>query len=239
MAALTGAWFADRYFKQHSLNVDMPPLMLTVVIAGLLGAKLDAICFGSPSLSVARRTGFEGYSFLGGFIVASFAAFGFRKVYKLPWKAFDGIFCTGIAYAIGRIGCFLAGDGDYGTATNLPWGVAFPRGLVPTMLPVHPTMLYSAVWESCLFAGLWVLSKPKQRPTLWPGALLGMYLLGTGAGRFGVEFISINPVLAFGLKESQLISLLVMSVGIAVLCASHSKHLRHLQGITKDSLVSI
>jgi phosphatidylglycerol:prolipoprotein diacylglycerol transferase len=46
-----------------------------------------------------------------------------------------------IGHAIGRIGCFLVGD-DYGRPSDLPWAVAFPRGLPPTDVRVHPTQLY-------------------------------------------------------------------------------------------------
>ena len=47
-------------------------------------------------------------------------------------------------HLFGRIGCFLVGD-DYGTPSNLPWAVAFPEGLPPTTVAVHPTQLYEAV----------------------------------------------------------------------------------------------
>lgn len=48
-----------------------------------------------------------------------------------------------VGHAIGRIGCFMVGD-DYGRPSNLPWAVAFPEGLPPTSVPVHPTHLYEA-----------------------------------------------------------------------------------------------
>jgi len=46
-----------------------------------------------------------------------------------------------LGHGIGRIGCFLVGD-DYGVPSNLPWACAFPKGLPPTNIPVHPTQLY-------------------------------------------------------------------------------------------------
>ena len=47
-----------------------------------------------------------------------------------------------IGLAIGRIGCQLAGDGDYGVPTDLPWGMSYPNGVVPTTERVHPTPIY-------------------------------------------------------------------------------------------------
>ena len=44
-----------------------------------------------------------------------------------------------LGYAIGRVGCQLSGDGDYGRATDLPWGMAYPEGTVRTLQEVHPT----------------------------------------------------------------------------------------------------
>ena len=49
------------------------------------------------------------------------------------------------AYAIGRIGCQLAGDGDYGKAWDGPWAMAYPDGTVPTTEQVHPTPVYETL----------------------------------------------------------------------------------------------
>ena len=96
--------------------------------------------------------------------------------------------CTAVAGAVGqslgRVGCFLVGD-DYGVATDLPWGVAFPRGAPPIDHPVHPTQIYESVW---LFAGTWWLWRRRGRSPF----LFGEYLLIQGAGRFAIEFVRKN-----------------------------------------------
>ncbi|SNS42607.1 phosphatidylglycerol:prolipoprotein diacylglycerol transferase [Granulicella rosea] len=164
-----------------------------------------------------------GYTYLGAVLAALPAALVFRRMNHLPWRSFDGAFCIGLGYAVGRIGCFLAGDGDYGAPTSLPWGMSFPHGTVPTSLRVHPTMLYSSAWEFLLFFLLWRLSNPERRPPLRAGTIFCIYILSSSAGRFLVEFLSRNPVLALGLKEAQWVSLALIVFATVLLIAIHFK----------------
>ncbi|HEX6496460.1 MAG TPA: prolipoprotein diacylglyceryl transferase family protein [Acidobacteriaceae bacterium] len=98
-----------------------------------------------------------------------------------------------LGYGIGRIGCLLAGDGDYGVNTTLPWGVHMAKNaLVPPNPPnalVQPTPIYELLFSLALFWLLWSLGR-KQRPVGW---VLGVYLFFAGVGRFLVEFVRINP----------------------------------------------
>jgi phosphatidylglycerol:prolipoprotein diacylglycerol transferase len=107
-----------------------------------------------------------------------------------------------IGYGIGRIGCFLSGDGCYGIPTNLPWGMSFPHGIVPTFQRVHPTPLYELGAALLIGAWLWMRGR-KQRPV---GTILGEYLVLTGTARFLVEFIRRNPKVLWGLSNAQLAS---------------------------------
>src|SRR4029453_2833455 len=95
-----------------------------------------------------------------------------------------------VGLAIGRIGCQLAGDGDYGVPTDLPWGMSYPEGVVPTTERVHPTPIYEMVLYLLIFAVLW---RNRTRPHR-PGSLFGQYLLYAGAARFAVEFVRSNSV---------------------------------------------
>jgi phosphatidylglycerol:prolipoprotein diacylglycerol transferase len=81
-------------------------------------------------------------------------------------------------------------------------------------------MLYSAVWELCIFAVLWHVSDPKRGRHLRPGVLLGCYLIATSTGRFLVEYLSLNPILSFGLKEAQIVSVALMLTGTGILVVS-------------------
>src|SRR4029453_6706334 len=84
-----------------------------------------------------------------------------------------------IGLAVGRIGCQLAGDGDYGVPTDLPWGMSYPEGVIPTTEHVHPTPIYEMVLYAIIFAVLW-----RQRLRALPhGHLLGQYLIYSGAAR--------------------------------------------------------
>src|SRR5687768_14186348 len=96
-----------------------------------------------------------------------------------------------VGHAIGRIGCFLVGD-DYGRPSELPWAVAFPEGLPPTSVPVHPTQLYEAVAlvPIALLLRHWRARGRADR------FVFGAYLALAGAARFLVELVRVNePVL--------------------------------------------
>jgi phosphatidylglycerol:prolipoprotein diacylglycerol transferase len=138
--------------------------------------------------------------------------------YRLPWlRTLDGLFCVSLAYGIGRVGCFLAGDGDYGIPSRVPWAMSFPRGVLPTLARVHPTMLYCTVWELALFAILWKVSSAQSTTPLRPGTLLSLYLIATSMGRFLIEFLSRNRTVAFGLTEAQLMSIALFLAGTTIL----------------------
>src|SRR2546427_9530071 len=64
-----------------------------------------------------------------------------------------------VGYAIGRIGCLLSGDGDYGISTTLPWGMSFPNGVAPTTERVHPTPIYEFLIWTAIAVILWRIGK--------------------------------------------------------------------------------
>jgi phosphatidylglycerol:prolipoprotein diacylglycerol transferase len=118
-----------------------------------------------------------------------------------------------IGYGIGRIGCFLSGDGCYGIPTKLPWGMSFPNGIEPTFVRVHPTPLYELAAGLAIGAWLWWRGG-KKRGT---GAIVGEYLLLSGIARFLVEFLRRNPKVLWGLSNAQLASAGSVLVGIALI----------------------
>ncbi|HEX4364370.1 MAG TPA: prolipoprotein diacylglyceryl transferase family protein [Solirubrobacteraceae bacterium] len=111
-------------------------------------------------------------------------------------------------YAIGRIGCQVSGDGDYGSPTSLPWGMAYPHGVVPTTEVVHPTPIYETLSMALIAWLLW-----NARDVLRPGVVFAWYLLLAGTERFLVEFIRRNVAVFAGLTEAQLLSLVMMVAG--------------------------
>jgi phosphatidylglycerol:prolipoprotein diacylglycerol transferase len=119
-------------------------------------------------------------------------------------------------HLIGRIGCFLVGD-DYGTPSTLPWAVAFPEGLPPTTVPVHPTQLYEAAGLGLLG---WILIQWRRRGVS-DATVLGRYLVAVGVLRFGIEFLRVNTRVAFNLSVAHLVSLAAIALGGIVLLVTH------------------
>jgi phosphatidylglycerol:prolipoprotein diacylglycerol transferase len=111
-------------------------------------------------------------------------------------------------YAIGRIGCQLAGDGDYGIAWDGPWAMAYPNGTVPTTEEVHPTPVYETLAMGLVAILLW-----RWRHRWRPGVLFGLYLILAGAERFLVEFVRRNDDVFAGLTQPQLLSIVMMAGG--------------------------
>ncbi|HEV2274842.1 MAG TPA: prolipoprotein diacylglyceryl transferase family protein, partial [Acidobacteriaceae bacterium] len=115
-----------------------------------------------------------------------------------------------VGYGVGRIGCLLSGDGDYGIPTRLPWGMSFPNGLVPTTQRVHPTPIYELIAALAIAWFLWRRGDPGRKgklPALPVGEITGEYLILSGLARFLVEFIRINPRLYWGMSNAQVASL--------------------------------
>src|SRR5439155_7360558 len=117
-----------------------------------------------------------------------------------------------VGHAIGRIGCFLVGD-DYGRPSNLPWAVAFPRGLPPTDVPVHPTQLYEMF---ALFIVAWLLIR-WRRHGVPDGVVLGRYLILAGTIRFAIEFIRVNVRILGPFTLAHLVSLGLILTGALIL----------------------
>lgn len=111
-------------------------------------------------------------------------------------------------YAVGRIGCQLSGDGDYGVAWDGPWAMAYPDGTVPTTEEVHPTPVYETLTMTGVAFVLWRL-----RNRLTGGLLFALYLLLAGLERFLVEFIRRNEDVALGLTQAQLFSVAMVIAG--------------------------
>jgi prolipoprotein diacylglyceryl transferase len=211
-------------------------------IAGLIGARLYHVLespsefFADPWNLLFSRFGFAWFGgFLGGFLALIVMA---RRL-KVPLLLFLDI-CSPAAcvgYAIGRIGCLLSGDGDYGIPTSLPWAMSFPNGVVPTTgiwdpnghsgvcnkygLPescgVHPSPLYEFFVWLAIAAFLWHMGAKSLRGPKARGEIFYNYLILTGIARFLIEFIRINPRSFFGLSNAQAASLLSILVGAVLL----------------------
>ena len=141
-----------------------------------------------------------------------------------------------LGYGVGRIGCLLAGDGDYGVNTTLPWGVHMAKNaLVPPVPPtalVQPTPIYELLFSLVLFWLLWQLGK-KSLPVGW---LTGFYLVLAGIGRFLVEFVRINPKIYFHgtLSNAQVAAAASTLAGLLVLALAQAKHVQWTPGLAAE-----
>jgi phosphatidylglycerol:prolipoprotein diacylglycerol transferase len=124
-----------------------------------------------------------------------------------------------LGYAIGRVGCQLSGDGDYGKQWDGPWAMSYPDGTLPTDRDVHPTPIYETL---AMGMGAWILWQLRDR--FRAGVLFAIYLVYAGAERFLVEFIRRNDEVALGLTGAQLESLAMMVAGAIGLYAVRRRH---------------
>jgi phosphatidylglycerol:prolipoprotein diacylglycerol transferase len=233
LALITAAYVLQADFDRRGMNADAFTMITIAGLLGILGAKLyhlletPAEFFADPLPLLLSRYGFAWFGgFLGGFW--ALLLMGWRA--KLPVREFLDA-CSPAAsfgYAIGRIGCFLSGDGDYGKPTSLPWGMSFPNGVVPTTQTcvqwgspadcrVHPAPLYELLVWSAIGWLLWRLGARILRDPRRSGEIFCYYLILTGVARFLVEIIRINPPWILGLSNAQVASAISVIGGLILL----------------------
>lgn len=252
IAILTGAWLSarelDRLYETGQLDgvrvqtsqgmgtteaspsVLMGTLAVIAAVMGIVGAKLFTI-LGNPGRFMLDPGGMlfsmGGLTFYGGLIVAAVSIVWYlrRRDLSVPPVADAAAPGLMLAYGIGRIGCHLAGDGDWGIAADLAakpdwlpmwlWAETYPNAIIgPPEQPVYPTSVYEAVAAALLFGLLWALRKHPYQA----GWLFSLYLVLNGVERFLIEKIRVNPEYEFfGLvaTQAEIISVLLVVAGIA------------------------
>jgi phosphatidylglycerol:prolipoprotein diacylglycerol transferase len=165
----------------------------------------------------------------GGMAGGAVGYLGWAARRRLPLATALDIAAPAVAagYVLGRLGCQLAGDGDYGTPSDLPWAMGYPDGLVPTPpgVEVHPTPVYEMAASAAIAAFLW----PRRRAYA-PGTLFALYLVPAGVERFLVELVRRNPAVAAGLTAAQLLSVGLVVLGAAWLARATVTHVTRLPG---------
>jgi phosphatidylglycerol:prolipoprotein diacylglycerol transferase len=213
-AALVGIWLFGRELEKSGLSKSGTDAALVGVIGGFIGAKvLWTIEFSAGNAVTDLLFSRGGFSWFGGLIggVGSGLWMLHRQGVPLVPALSAATPALAVGHAIGRIGCFLVGD-DYGRPSNLPWAVAFPEGLPPTSVPVHPTQLY----EALPLAGVaWALITWRRRG-MSDLDVLGRYLVLAGSIRFAIEFIRINRRIVGPLTLAHLIALALVSIGLTL-----------------------
>ncbi|HED06394.1 MAG TPA: prolipoprotein diacylglyceryl transferase [Ignavibacteria bacterium] len=256
IAFIVASYILIKEFERKKLNPSAATeITLLAIVFGVIGSKLLDLIENWNSFirnpSIAFSPG--GLTFYGGFILGTIAIFIYvkKKKYSFLYIADATSPSLILAYGIGRIGCQLSGDGDYGIPTNLPWGMTYPNGTVKPhnilkvfyqnhpalavkdhfhqlssqivgydhygtitkfdeVIRLHPTPIYEFLACLIIFFILWKLRKKDWAD----GKLFMVFLLFAGIERFTVEFIRLNPKLLFGLTEAQLISIVLIMIGL-------------------------
>jgi phosphatidylglycerol:prolipoprotein diacylglycerol transferase len=190
-------------------------IVFSALVGGLVGARIDYLAQNYDKVShdlLGNLFSGSGLVWLGGLLGGALGAFvwawrrGFLSLALLDLCAAP----LAIGYAIGRIGCQLSGDGDYGIKSNLPWAMSYPKGTVPTTVKVHPTPVYETLAMGAVALLLWNL-----RDRFRPGILFALYLVLAGIERLLIEFIRRNHDAALGLTLPQLVSVGMILAGAA------------------------
>jgi phosphatidylglycerol---prolipoprotein diacylglyceryl transferase len=194
-------------------------MVFAALIGGLVGSRLDYVIQNWDKVSgdvLGNIFSGSGLVWFGGFVGGALGVILWARWRGfLGWHLFDAAAVPlAVGYAVGRIGCQVSGDGDYGIHSNLPWAMSYPDGTVPTTDEVHPTPVYETLAMGFVGVLLWRL-----RDRFAPGVLFGLYLMLAGIERFLVEFIRRNDEVVAGLTLPQLISLVMLGLGAAILVA--------------------
>ncbi len=259
------------YYRKNSKKLDPPvwekitvhareqalPVLFIAVIAGVIGAKIfnwfenwnDFIRDPIGSL-----VSFSGLTFYGGLIVAYGSILYYTHRQNINWKNISDAAAPGLimAYGIGRIGCQVAGDGDWGivNATVKPgwlsfipnwlWAYDYPHNIINEGVlipgcsgphcfqlaqPVFPTPVYETLMAVVIFVILWSIRKKIKMP----GIIFAIYLMFNGIERFLIETIRVNTrfyLMGMSVTQAEVISTFIFILGLAlfiILCSTFKK----------------
>ncbi len=230
-------------------EIALPPQDIVVdfglitVLAGIVGARVFSIAefprefIADPWPLIFSR---QGFNFFGGLVFGVLCGMLYLRRHGLPVLLSCDAFAPSmmLGYALGRVGCQISGDGDWGIAANLAlkphwlptwaWAQTYENNIAGTPLAppgVYPTPIYEILMGLALFGLLWALRKHPFRP----GWLFSLYLLLCGGERFGIEWIRVNATMNFfGLQatQAQIIAVFLMLLGTAGLVLSTHRRVR-------------
>lgn len=247
IAFLSGFLLINWQFRKNKCDVELAwDLHFLAIFGGMIGSRLMFIIenfkefMADPVAMIFSTTGF---SVLGGYVLALILCTFRVRASGEPFFKIADLYVPGMAlgYAIGRLGCIVAGDGCYGLPCELPWAMSFPEGLISTLsaqnpslaatyarlfpgtpvpvdIHVHPTPLYES--GSTLILLLFLLLITWKIGT---GRRFSFFLIWFGVSRFFVEMIRLNPFAYWGLSSSQFVSLFFILAGIIIAATSSAR----------------
>jgi phosphatidylglycerol---prolipoprotein diacylglyceryl transferase len=225
LAFLAAGWLVAVRLREIGKPVDWAyEIGFAALIGGVVGSRLYFVVENWDSVSddlLGNVFSGSGLVWYGGAIGGALAVLLWAWYRNFLRLALLDLVAPALAlgYAVGRIGCQLSGDGDYGRAWDGPWAMAYPDGTVPTTEEVHPTPVYETL---AMGLGAWILWRLRDR--VRAGVLFALYLVYAGGERFLVEFVRRNSEAALGLTGPQLESLAIMFVGIVWLGVVRQRH---------------
>ena len=236
--------YEEEDIKPQELTAN---ILLISALSGLIGAKIfhqleNWNDFISDPIGQLFSGG--GLTFYGGLICGALAVITYVKKYKIKIGVIADVMAAPLmlAYGVGRIGCHMSGDGDWGIPNLNPkpgwleflpdwiWGYTYPNNVIragermefcsdPLGIycyelanPVYPTAVYEALMGIILFTVIWRLRNSFNAP----GMLFGLYLIFNGFERFSIEKIRINNELYNGLTQAEIISTALILLGLGL-----------------------
>ena len=251
-----------QYYAKNRKKLDVPkisevtvpamdqmwPVLFIAVVFGIIGAKIFHQLENWQDFMadpIGSLLSFSGLTFYGGLIVATFAVGYYGEKNGIKWRHMADAVAPPliIAYGIGRIGCQVAGDGDWGIVNTMAqpgwlsflpewtWAYTYPHNILNEGIliegctgphcyqlaePVFPTPIYETTMATIIFAILWSVRK---KITL-PGCLFAIYLMFNGIERFLIEKIRVNnkfDFLGMEVTQAEIISTILFLIGLSLL----------------------
>lgn len=249
-----------RFREKHKTKLDKPkwedvtvhPYELTgnfvmlAALSGIIGAKIFHNLENIDEFvadPIGSLLSFSGLTFYGGLIIAAIVLIWYARKNKIPALVISDIAAPTIllAYAVGRIGCHVAGDGDWGIVNEMAkpewlsflpdwlWAYNYPHNVINEGIaipgcvgkhcfelnpPVFPTPIYETIVGLILFAFLWGFRKKMKTV----GTVFFIFLIMNGVERFFVELIRVNTkyhIFGYGITQAEIISVLLVISGVA------------------------
>lgn len=238
LAFVAGVWFIRRRSVYENIPFEsLLNVSYFLIIGGVIGARIAFVLlhwndFQDHFIDAfnpfhSGEFGISGLNLYGGVLAGIGGALWYINRKRLPLLAVFDVFAPtlGLGLAIARIGCFLNGC-CFGTPTNLPWGVTFPKGSIPEFFygsqSIHPTQLYSSLYGLVLFILLWYILHKKK----FDGQVLAVLFVLESVFRFSIEplryYEAAMTFSFFGLEATynQLVAVSLFIIGIIIYFAA-------------------
>ena len=219
-------------------------IVIVAALFGIVGSKIFDQLENWDSFvrdPLGSLFSFSGLTFYGGLIVAGIAVVWYAEKHKITWRHLGDSIAPALmlAYGIGRIGCEVAGDGDWGIVNSLSkptwltwlpdwlWSYTYPHNIINEGVPipgcvgehcmqltqgVFPTPIYETIMSVLIFIFLWSLRKKLKTP----GVIFSIYLILNGLERFFIELIRVNntyDIFGYHITQAEIISVVLVLSG--------------------------